>query len=84
MKMKKIWLLTFFELIWGVCAQNFSPLALKLREEIEDEGKMYCKNAKFLTTHKDGRSKPAFLFQPFLPNLDQLKKETWQKHITLF
>jgi len=30
--------------------ENFSPLALKLREEKEDGGYMYCKNAKFLTT----------------------------------
>jgi len=29
--------------------QNFSPLALKLREEIEVDGGMYCKNAKFQT-----------------------------------
>jgi len=27
--------------------QNFSPVALKLREEIEDNGCWYCKNAKF-------------------------------------
>jgi len=32
--------------------QNFSSLALKLREEIEDDGQTYCKNAKFLTTPK--------------------------------
>jgi len=30
--------------------QNFSPLALKLRERRKDDGQMYCKNAKFLTT----------------------------------
>jgi len=30
--------------------QNFSPPALKLREKIMDDGQMYCKNAKFLTT----------------------------------
>jgi len=29
--------------------QNFSPLSLKLREEIENDERMYCKNAKFLT-----------------------------------
>jgi len=29
--------------------QHFSPLALKLREEIEDEEQTYCKNAKFQT-----------------------------------
>jgi len=29
--------------------QNFSPLALKLREEIEDDRQTYCKNAKFCT-----------------------------------
>jgi len=29
--------------------QNFSSLALKLREEIEDDGRTYCKNAKFQT-----------------------------------
>jgi len=29
--------------------QNFSHLALKLREEIEDDGHTYCKNAKFQT-----------------------------------
>jgi len=29
--------------------QNFSPLDLKLREEIEDDWQMYCKNAKFQT-----------------------------------
>jgi len=27
--------------------QNFSPLALKLREKFEDDGWIYCKNAKF-------------------------------------
>jgi len=27
--------------------QNFSPLALKLREELEDDRQTYCKNAKF-------------------------------------
>jgi len=32
--------------------QNFSTLALKLREEIEDDGQMHCKNAKFLTSPK--------------------------------
>jgi len=26
--------------------QNFNPLALKLSEEIEDDGQTYCKNAK--------------------------------------
>jgi len=30
--------------------QNFSPLALKLREKIEDGKQVYCKNAKFLKT----------------------------------
>jgi len=29
--------------------QNFSSLTLKLREEIEDDGWTYCKNAKFQT-----------------------------------
>jgi len=29
--------------------QNFSPLALKLREQFEDDVRTYCKNAKFLT-----------------------------------
>jgi len=29
--------------------QNFSPLALKLREEIKDDKQMDCKNAKFQT-----------------------------------
>jgi len=33
----------FFPLIWGVCKQNFSPLASKLREEFEVTG-----------THTDG------------------------------
>jgi len=33
-----------------VCMKNFSPLALKLWEEIEDDCQMYCKNSKFLTT----------------------------------
>jgi len=31
--------------------QNFSLLALKLREAIEDYGQTYCKNAKFPTAH---------------------------------
>jgi len=31
--------------------QNFDPLALKLREEIEDDGQTYCKNAKFQIAH---------------------------------
>jgi len=30
--------------------QNFSNLALKLREKIEDDGRMYCKITKFLKT----------------------------------
>jgi len=30
--------------------QNFSPLALKLREKKEDDVRANCKNAKFLTT----------------------------------
>jgi len=29
--------------------QNFSPLALKLREEFENYAQTYCKNANFLT-----------------------------------
>jgi len=29
--------------------QNFSPLALKLREDIENDGRMCCKHAKFQT-----------------------------------
>jgi len=29
--------------------QNFSPLALKLREYFEDDREAYCKNAKFQT-----------------------------------
>jgi len=32
--------------------QNFSSLALKLRQEIEDDGRTYCKNAKDFTTPK--------------------------------
>jgi len=30
--------------------QNLSPLALKLSEKIEDDRRVYCKNAKFLKT----------------------------------
>jgi len=30
--------------------QNLSPLAFKLREEIEDDRQTDCENAKFLTT----------------------------------
>jgi len=45
----KIWLVTFLALIRGVCMQNFNPLALKLREQIKDEGRSDCKNAKFQT-----------------------------------
>jgi len=29
--------------------QNFSPLALKLKEKIEDDEWKYCENAKFQT-----------------------------------
>jgi len=29
------------------CMQNFIPLSLKLGEEIEDDGRTYCKKAKF-------------------------------------
>jgi len=45
----KICFVTFLIFIWKVCVQNFSPIALKLSEEIEDDGRMYCKNAKFQT-----------------------------------
>jgi len=36
--------------------QNFSPLALKLREEIEGYIRTYCKNAKFLSTPRRTKS----------------------------
>jgi len=49
-KFKNI-VINFFILMWAVCMQNFSPLALKLCEEIEDDRQTYCKNVKFLTTH---------------------------------
>jgi len=44
----KIWLMPFFALIWVICVQNFSSPALKLREEIEDDGHTYCKIQNFM------------------------------------
>jgi len=46
-KYLKIWFVTYLALTWGVCIWNFTSLALKLREEFEDDGWTYCKNAKF-------------------------------------
>jgi len=46
--------------------KNFSFLALKLREEIEDDGQTYCKNAKFLTTNIE-RTKSVLLIFTELP-----------------
>jgi len=59
-KNSKIWSITFLAFIGGVFMQNFSPLALKLRDEIENDEQIYCKNANSPLEDKNFKNCRAF------------------------